>query len=215
MLLCCTLAVSCTSTESNKETAAIPGEVISVEKGKQLFAICATCHGTNAQGIDSLSAPRLTGLQDWYLERQLHHFKTGVRGGDVSDLRANQMAAMAKTLTDTLAVRQVVAYISSLTNENSFTIPEGNVENGKKYYSMVCGSCHGPQALGNVAFNAPSLVNHSYSYLFKQFNDFKHSKRGQHELDTYGSQMQMMSNSIPDSSSINDVIVYIMTLNAK
>jgi cytochrome c oxidase subunit 2 len=40
-----------------------------------------------------MNAPKLAGQPRWYLERQLHNFKHGVRGGAPGDAIASQMAA--------------------------------------------------------------------------------------------------------------------------
>ena len=38
-----------------------------VETGNQLYAVCASCHGQKAEGIESMAGPRLAGQSDWYL----------------------------------------------------------------------------------------------------------------------------------------------------
>ena len=48
--------------------------------GAPLFAVCAACHGAQAEGNPVLNAPKLSGQQDWYLQRQLQHFKSGALG---------------------------------------------------------------------------------------------------------------------------------------
>ena len=86
-----------------------------VAKGKQTFlTICATCHGQDAKGQKVMNAPNLTLLQDWYLERQLKHFKEGIRGADPKDIYGQQMRPMAMTLPDDQTIKDVVAFIDSL-----------------------------------------------------------------------------------------------------
>ena len=48
--------------------------------GKPLYAVCAACHGLQAEGNPALHAPKLSGQGDWYLKRQLKYFKNGARG---------------------------------------------------------------------------------------------------------------------------------------
>jgi cytochrome c oxidase subunit 2 len=81
--------------------------------GRQRFATCAACHGADAQGIAATNAPRLKGMSDWYLARQLNNFKTGVRGAHPQDAYGGQMALFAETLADDAAVGDVVSYINS------------------------------------------------------------------------------------------------------
>ena len=41
---------------------------------------CTTCHGTDGRGNEGIEAPRLAGMEDWYLRRQLENFRAGIRG---------------------------------------------------------------------------------------------------------------------------------------
>ncbi|GGX79861.1 hypothetical protein GCM10007160_04110 [Litchfieldella qijiaojingensis] len=85
-----------------------------VERGKRLYRTCASCHGPEGQGMPAFNAPRLAGMNDWYLVRQLQHFREGVRGRHPEDWYGNQMVDMTQILVDEAALRDVVAYIGSL-----------------------------------------------------------------------------------------------------
>ncbi len=84
------------------------------EKGKALYATCVACHGPNGKGMDALSAPNLTGLQEWYFVRQLNNFKAGIRGANPEDVYGAQMRPMSMTLADDQAMKDVWAYIQTL-----------------------------------------------------------------------------------------------------
>jgi cytochrome c oxidase subunit 2 len=84
------------------------------ESGQQAFAICAYCHGKDGQGIFAMNAPRIAGMSDWYLSRQLKNFKSGVRGGHPQDYYGMQMGFMSRVLHDDQAVDDVIAYINTL-----------------------------------------------------------------------------------------------------
>ena len=84
------------------------------ERGKSLYATCAGCHGTAGQGIWSTNAPRLAGMSDWYLARQLHNFQQGIRGDHPQDFYGAQMGLLAKILPDDQAINDVLAYIHTL-----------------------------------------------------------------------------------------------------
>lgn len=86
-------------------------------RGARVYGTCGACHGADGQGIAALNAPRLAGMHDWYLVRQLEHFQQGVRGRHADDLYGWQMAEMSKILIDKQAVRNVVAYINTLPAE--------------------------------------------------------------------------------------------------
>jgi len=83
--------------------------------GEATFALCATCHGTDAKGNKDMGAPTLAGQADWYMYTQLQKFKSGMRGAHPEDAMGAQMAAMSQTLVDTTAMLDVVSYVRKLT----------------------------------------------------------------------------------------------------
>jgi cytochrome c oxidase subunit 2 len=82
--------------------------------GKASYMICQTCHGPKGGGNRALNSPDLTGLQDWYIVRQLKNFKAGIRGTKSGDLFGMQMRPMALTLANDAAINNVTAYIATL-----------------------------------------------------------------------------------------------------
>jgi len=84
------------------------------ERGAKLYATCSACHGTRAEGIWGTNAPRLAGMSDWYLERQLTYFKAGIRGGHPDDIYGDQMNLVANVLVGENAIKDVIAYINTL-----------------------------------------------------------------------------------------------------
>lgn len=87
--------------------------------GKASYALCASCHGAEAEGNPALKAPALAGLQDWYLLSSLRKFKAGARGYDPEDVAGAQMRPMAMTIPDEAVMKNIVAYITSLGAEDS------------------------------------------------------------------------------------------------
>jgi cytochrome c oxidase subunit 2 len=83
-------------------------------RGEQLYAVCSTCHGPKAEGMQEMNAPALAGREAWYIARQLENFRSGARGTDPTDVFGAQMAPMAKVLADKQAIEDVAAYLSSL-----------------------------------------------------------------------------------------------------
>lgn len=83
-------------------------------RGKELFRTCIACHGENARGNPQLNSPALAGQADWYLLRQLEDFRDGRRGASAGDTDGAQMRAMARSLGNPQALRDVVSYIQSL-----------------------------------------------------------------------------------------------------
>ena len=81
--------------------------------GKVSYMICQTCHGPKGGGNKALNSPKLTGLQDWYIVRQLKNFKAGIRGTKSGDLFGMQMRPMAMTLANDEVINNVAAYIAT------------------------------------------------------------------------------------------------------
>ena len=84
------------------------------EAGRRHYTTCAACHGVNAEGNEALGAPALTGLNDWYLVRQLVNYREGIRGADPADTYGAQMRASTQLLGDDEAINDVVKYITTL-----------------------------------------------------------------------------------------------------
>jgi cytochrome c553 len=83
-------------------------------KGKSYYIMCTACHGMNGQGNSGLKAPKLQDQHGWYLYDQIQAFKKGWRGSDPSDASGVQMKAMAFTLPNDQAIKDVVAHIQTL-----------------------------------------------------------------------------------------------------
>jgi cytochrome c oxidase subunit 2 len=89
-----------------------------VAKGKEIYDICAVCHGDDGKGIEVLSAPRVAGIPDWYLERQIRNFDAGIRGTHSEDIFGRQMGVIQKLMLENdQAILDVIAYINTLPKE--------------------------------------------------------------------------------------------------
>ena len=83
-------------------------------KGQTLYATCLACHGPDGKGNDLLNAPSLIHQHDWYQLTQLKNFKDGIRGGNPQDITGAQMMPMAMMLGDEQGMKDVIAYIQTL-----------------------------------------------------------------------------------------------------
>jgi cytochrome c oxidase subunit 2 len=83
--------------------------------GKKLYeTTCAVCHGAKGQGKAAMNAPRLAGMNDWYLAAQLRNFRNGVRGSHAADMYGRQMASMAAILVSEPTIDDIVSYINTM-----------------------------------------------------------------------------------------------------
>jgi cytochrome c oxidase subunit 2 len=179
--------------------------------GQALYAVCSACHGAGGEGNEMLNAPKLAGLQVWYLRRQILNFKHGLRGANPDDTFGAQMAPMAATLVDEAAINNVVAYIASLPNTDSAPTISGDIARGE-YLFTTCSSCHGKDGQGIWSQNAPNLTAADDWYLARQLENYRQGIRGSHPQDLYGKQMTLITIMLRDEQDIKDVVAYINTL---
>jgi cytochrome c oxidase subunit 2 len=99
------------SQPEQRTTSTLAGDA---DKGRVLFQTCSSCHGADGKGIWSTNAPRLAGIDDWYLARQLKNYQQGIRGSHRQDFNGAQMVSMAKVLPDDQAISDLLGYIHSL-----------------------------------------------------------------------------------------------------
>ncbi|MCZ6803295.1 MAG: c-type cytochrome [Proteobacteria bacterium] len=180
-------------------------------KGKELYTVCAACHGQNGEGNKALNAPANGGQNEWYVIRQLKNFQAGIRGADPKDTFGIQMRPMAKSLTDDQAVEDVAAYLATLDFPVTESTIEGDIVTGKKLF-QPCIACHGENGEGNKSLNAPRLARQHDWYIVRQIQNFKAGIRGTHSKDIYGAQMRPMAQLLATDEQINDLAAYLSTL---
>lgn len=188
-----------------------PAHAADAAAGKQAFAICAACHGQQAEGIQAMNAPRLAGLQGWYIKRQMDAFRTGLRGTAPGDTHGMQMRPMAISVAAPAAVDNIVAYIESLPAAAPAVTVQGDVAAGKTAYG-VCAACHGADGKGNEQLGGPRLAGQDDWYLVRQIQNYQKGLRGYDPKDTYGAQMKPMAATLANPETLNNVVAYINSL---
>ncbi|TGG95562.1 cytochrome c oxidase subunit II [Natronospirillum operosum] len=181
------------------------------ENGEALYQTCAGCHGTAGEGNPAMNAPKVSGLGQQYLIRQLEYYRDGVRGAHEDDSLGQQMAGMMATLPDEQAIRDVSAYIMTLPDQPAENTIVGDLRRGEQYYAS-CADCHGTSAEGNYYTRAPRLAGQLDSYLVRQIENFKSGVRGAHESDQYGMQMRLFAQRVQTEQQVNDLVAYINSL---
>jgi cytochrome c oxidase subunit II len=82
---------------------------------------------------------------------------------------------------------------------------------GKALFT-VCSACHGQQAEGLQALNAPKLAGQADWYLKREIENFKSGVRGADPGDKAGMQMVPMVATLANEDAIDNVVAYIETL---
>jgi cytochrome c oxidase subunit 2 len=180
--------------------------------GAANFAVCSACHGQRGEGNQQLNAPKLAGLDGWYIRRQIHSYQQRIRGTDPGDQFGVQMAPMAQVVSDPATLENVIAHIATLPDTPPAATVTGDVEHGRQLY-QTCALCHGEDGHGTWATNAPRLAGRNDWYLQRQLQYFKTGVRGKHPDDLWGAQMNMMAGTLIGDHAIDDVVAYIDTLH--
>ena len=171
------------------------------------YATCVACHGAAGEGNSALNAPAIAGQSADYVERQLRHFKSGVRGGDSADTLGMQMRGMAAALSDE-DMASVSAWLAEQPRPKVTPSHTGDLKNGNDYYHSKCDACHGAWGEGNERLHAPAIAWLDAAYIKRQFENYGSGLRGSHPEDVYGKQMQLMSDVLPEEGFIDDIIAY-------
>lgn len=180
-------------------------------RGALLFGNCTQCHGEQGAGDQLALAPAIAGLDAWYVEGQLAHFRKGSRGDNPQDLPGLRMRPMSRSLHSEEDVKAVAAYVASLPPVKPAPVLEGgDPQKGAATYTSLCAQCHGPDGAGIQAMSAPRLRNTNDWYLASALERYKARIRG--SAPPFGPVMQGMAASLADDQAIKDVVAYITTL---
>ncbi len=162
--------------------------------GKDVYKYCQSCHGARAEGGNDGQYPRLAGLPQPYLERQLHAFK------DLKRLNKPMIPIFKHVRFDAQVIETVAAYIAGM-SEPSLSLwpykPSAEALNGyasrdefktagRSAYQTQCAGCHGKQGEGGAEPDAPPLVKQYPAYLGKQMADFSSGQRPHAQAEICG-----------------------------
>ena len=138
---------------------------------------CITCHGTDGKGMAAAGFPRLAGLPEAYIAKQLADFKAGRRENPV-------MQPVAQSLSD----EEVAAVARAYADMPKVNVKAGPVERpqpGSGAWIALrgawernipeCTLCHGPAGIG-VGSTFPPLAGQSALYIENQLNAWRGAK---------------------------------------
>ena len=172
---------------------------------------CTTCHGTDGRGNEGVQAPRLAGMEPWYLKRQLENYRDGIRGAHPDDIEGLAMQPMAARLTDE-SIQDIIEWVGGWNYVPAEHTISGDIDAGQVLY-QPCATCHGANAEGNEALGAPALAGQNDWYMVTQLRNFLAGYRGVHPQDVYGAQMRVMTTGLSDENDINNVVAYINSMS--
>ncbi|HVY80406.1 MAG TPA: c-type cytochrome [Steroidobacteraceae bacterium] len=174
------------------------------------YGYCTVCHGAEGNGNPAIRAPKIAGIQPWYLKQQFEHFRAGMRGTHDDDIPGMEMRPVAEPMDDA-AIEAVAAYVRTFEPKPPEPTVKGDAKQGRKLYA-TCAPCHGARGEGNPELQAPALAGQTDWYLVAQLQNFQSGLRGYSPQDTPGTQMRAAVNALPDTKAIENVVAYINTL---
>lgn len=174
------------------------------------YEYCTVCHGANGNGNAAIHAPRIAGLEPWYLKNQFTAFKAGWRGAHPDDAPGNEMRPVAQLLS-TAEIEQAIAFVATWQPKIPANTVGGDAAHGKALYQS-CSACHGANGQGNQSLHAPALAQRTDWYLVTQLRNYRAGLRGSNRADVNGQQMRAMAVTLPNDAAIDDVVAYIDSL---
>ncbi len=142
---------------------------------------CFECHGEQGLGVghgpETIFA-RLAGQKADYIERQIAHFKAG--------LRKNDSMLITARAVDADDLRDIAAYFSQLPVMRGEGVQDAAANAVAQDLTLrgdpprgiaACSSCHGQAGEGIAGHPAPRLAGQESRYLAKQLRDFQQRQR--------------------------------------
>lgn len=166
--------------------AGVPVRAQNLERGKEINATCAGCHGEFGQGGKKGEYPRLAGQRKAHQVEQLLAFRNRTRvnlamfpytrerelsDADIEDVSAYLAQVELPTQWPEFKPGDDALTRLSLT-EKVMIIPRapGDLDNGRTLYVKECALCHADDGMGRG--KSPRLVGQYTSYLKKQMDAF-------------------------------------------
>jgi cytochrome c553 len=182
---------------------------------RDILETCAACHGKNGEGGKDGTYPRLAGLDEAYIARQLNAFKSRARVNIPMDPYATERELPESDIRDIARLLSQIelptempapdADMSSLERLRAaqavFNVRrvDGDVERGAELYAEDCGDCHGPEGWGED--DAPPLAGQYTEYLRRQIDGFQSGERANEDMDDVFDSL--------DDRDLDDIFAYL------
>lgn len=153
--------------------------------GQTKAGACAACHGLDGNAMQQ-NAPRIAGMPERYIAKQLMHFKNGERTSGMAAI----MAPFAMMLSSQ-DMRDVGAWYASQkpgTGVADDTVIASGPNSGLKFYQVgeklyragditrgipACMACHGPSGAGNPGPAYPAVQGQAAAYVARRLEEYR------------------------------------------
>jgi cytochrome c553 len=139
-------------------------------------APCAVCHGAQGEGNSAAGFPRLAGLSQGYLVKQLNDYIAGRR---ISPVMFPNVKELTPEQVEKVAIYYANLPVSNMQSQGDDPLGIGKtlVEKGDwSRYLPPCGTCHGMDS-GGVGASFPALAGQHEVYLVQQLQSWKKGTR--------------------------------------
>ena len=153
-----------------KATLALPGDV---QRGKEAYAECQTCHRRDGSGRAKFDMPRLSGQHASVLIKQLMDIRSGAR---INPEMKDYVLEPELTLQD---FADIAAYLQSLPVVGKIAQgPPELVPRGQALFDKDCATCHGARGEGRPELFHPMVASQHYGYLLREIDLIRDGGRG-------------------------------------
>jgi cytochrome c553 len=168
------------------------------DNAQDILDTCAGCHGKNGEGGKGGTYPRLAGLKEAYIAKQLRAFKARERINIPMDPYATERELPESDIRDIARLLSEIelptempspdvpmsALERLLAAQAVFSVPrvDGDAARGAELYRTSCRKCHGTEAWGRG--KAPQLAGQYTEYLREQVDNFQSGKRKHKKMET-------------------------------
>lgn len=197
------LAAGCANVERSRDTANpnVSGDTLALQ-------VCSNCHGRTGNST-SPNFPNLAQQQEAYITSQLHEFKNHSREDPAG---FEYMWGLSHNLTDKQIQELATHFASQKLEPQPVEGKPGRIAAGKIIFTdgiaassvPACGSCHGPDGMGNAAF--PRIAAQHKDYLAKQLKIFQRTNER-----PAGAVMKTVAHQLTQQN-IDDVSAYLQAM---
>jgi|TARA_B110000285_G_scaffold107371_1_gene122054 cytochrome c553 len=151
-----------------------------VDKGSELVASCAACHGSDGNSMNS-DWPKLAGQNQRYIYEQLQYFKDGER----NNVLMMAVIPYLQSLKDDDLLDIAAFYSSKKSTVGKAKDDEELLALGASLYRSgdmkkaipACTACHSVYGDGNSLAGFPSLAGQQVGYLVSTLKEYRSKER--------------------------------------
>jgi cytochrome c553 len=188
-------------------TALLAAPAIAQDAQTMATTVCAACHGPDGNSLVPMF-PKIAGLQETYIIKQLRDFQSGRRKSDimapvVSTLKPEDLAPLAAYF-NRQKLKPGEAGDKAETAVGKLLYFDGNEETGVP----ACVGCHQPQGAGQTIY--PRIGGQHATYVAQQLRNFAAGERS-NDVSRF---MRVVAKRMTEEE-IQSVAAYLVSLDAK